>query len=310
MHAAELAAGEHEWHLARLQAVLGAAGAAWQLQSCREVDSTNTELLRRVRAGLAQPCLLVAERQTAGRGRLGRTWHTAICATRGDVPALTFSVALPVQRPDWSGLSLVVGLAVVQAIQVLAGGPVAGLGLKWPNDVWREGRKLAGILIESAALPNQTGMGGRWAVVGIGINLDAPPEFATPAGGARGNAPPPVAGDGLRSWLSPHLSASAVLHALLPVLLGDLAQFDVHGFDPFQARFAASDLLVGQAVWLSDGRVGSALGVSQNGALRVVVSGVETLVSSGEVSVRPATLAPGAAAGAGHNPVSDSGRAA
>lgn len=67
------------------------------------IDSTNTQLMRRARAGLAEPTLLVAELQTAGRGRLGRPWRGAV----GD--ALMFSLGMPLAPADWSGLSLAVG---------------------------------------------------------------------------------------------------------------------------------------------------------------------------------------------------------
>ena len=71
-----------------------------------QVDSTNSELMRRVHAGHCEPTLLVAEQQTAGRGRLGRDWHSAA----GD--SLTFSLVVPLAPADWSGLSLAVGVAL------------------------------------------------------------------------------------------------------------------------------------------------------------------------------------------------------
>ena len=113
------------------------------LPGCRvevlaEVASTNSELMRRARDGQTEPTLLVAERQTAGRGRLGRAWHSG----RGD--ALTFSLGLPLAPADWSGLSLAVGVSVAESLH-------PQLRLKWPNDLWLDDRKLAGILIETAS---------------------------------------------------------------------------------------------------------------------------------------------------------------
>ena len=118
-----------------------------------EIDSTNTELMRRARAGQTEPVLLVAETQTAGRGRLGRPWH-------GEVGhALTFSLGLMLKPADWSGLSLAVGLSLARSLD-----PHGELGvrLKWPNDLWVKRPdtplgwgKLAGILIETA-LPRNT----------------------------------------------------------------------------------------------------------------------------------------------------------
>ncbi len=140
-----------------------------------QIDSTNTELMRRARAGRLEPVLLVTERQTAGRGRLGRSWESAnppapaisvAPATHGAsavLPALTFSLGLPLAPTDWSGLSLAVGAAVAEALH-------PDIGLKWPNDLWWQDRKLAGILIETASFGEQ-----RYAVIGVGINIGARP---------------------------------------------------------------------------------------------------------------------------------------
>ncbi|HVE54410.1 MAG TPA: biotin--[acetyl-CoA-carboxylase] ligase, partial [Ramlibacter sp.] len=87
-----------------------------------EVDSTNSELMRRGRAGRGEPVLLVAERQTAGRGRLGRAWQSA----PGD--SLTFSLGLPLAPADWAGLSLAVGASVAESLH-------PQVRLKWPNDL-------------------------------------------------------------------------------------------------------------------------------------------------------------------------------
>ncbi len=118
-----------------------------------EIDSTNSELMRRARAGQHEPTLLVAERQTAGRGRMGRVWQSQ----PGD--SLTFSLSLPFAPKDWSGLSLAVGLSLAESLH-------PQVGLKWPNDLWVQERKLGGILVEAAS------MGGRsQVVVGVGLNI-------------------------------------------------------------------------------------------------------------------------------------------
>ncbi|MFM8865947.1 MAG: biotin--[acetyl-CoA-carboxylase] ligase, partial [Limnohabitans sp.] len=118
-----------------------------------EIDSSNTELLRRARAGRTEPTLLVAERQTAGRGRLGRPWQSAV----GD--SLTFSLGLPYAPQQWSGLSLAVGLSLAEALH-------PDIGLKWPNDLWLHERKLGGILIEAATSGERSQL-----VVGVGLNI-------------------------------------------------------------------------------------------------------------------------------------------
>lgn len=243
-----------------------------------EIASTNTELMQRARAGRAEPVLLVAETQTAGRGRLGRPWHSGVAADRGDddLPALTFSLGLPLAPADWSGLSLAVGLAVARALDP-AGDQI---GLKWPNDLWVGGRKLAGILIETASAP-ETGAGapGRYAVIGIGINLAPRP--------ADGLSTPPAA---LREWW-PQAQAGAVLGRVAAPLAEAVLDFQQLGFAPLQAGYAARDVLQGRPLRLSDGTEGQGLGVAADGALRLATAGGERRVTSAEVSVRPVEAA-------------------
>ena len=222
-----------------------------------EIDSTNTELMRRARAGQTEPTLLVAERQTAGRGRLGRPWQSAV----GD--SLTFSLGLPLAPKDWSGLSLAVGLSVAESLH-------AEIGLKWPNDLWWQERKLAGILIEAA-----TSGGRSQVVVGIGINIR--PRSA------EGLSTAPAA----LTELWPEATAGQALLRLMPPLVRTLQDFAQHGFAPLQSRYAARDVLLGREVQTSDGAQGRCLGVSANGSLRLQSGEQEIAVNSSEVSVRP-----------------------
>ncbi len=229
-----------------------------------EIDSTNSELMRRARAGQLDPILLVAERQTAGRGRLGRTWHSE--GANGDgIPALTFSLGLPLSPKSWSGLSLAVGISVAQSLH-------PSLQLKWPNDVWLNDRKLGGILIETATVNDR-----RYAVIGIGINI-APREAA-----GLTTAP---------AWLQevqPGMDAGLALLRIAKPLALAIQKFEQTGFAPFQADFQALDLLQGRSVSLSDGTAGQALGVDAAGGLRVkAASGSVQTITSAEVSVRPA----------------------
>ena len=226
-----------------------------------EIDSTNTELMRRARAGRLEPVLLVAERQSAGRGRLGRQWLAAPEAS------LTFSLGLVLAPADWSGLSLAVGATIAEALH-------GDIQLKWPNDLWVRDRKLAGILIETAAPPE--GGPGRYTIVGVGINLDAP--------AGDGYSTPPT---GLRELL-PDAQAGDVLLRLAQPLVRTLQAFEQFGFAPFHARFAARDALSDRAVRLSDGTAGTAHGVDEQGALLVHTAAGMKAVASAEVSVRPA----------------------
>ena len=226
-----------------------------------ELDSTNSELMRRARTGRAEPVLLVAERQTAGRGRLGRDWHSAA----GD--SLTFSLGLPLAPADWSGLSLAVGVSVAESLH-------PAIGLKWPNDLWLQDRKLGGILIETASF-GEAG-GARYAVIGIGINIAPRP--------AQGLSTPPAA---LRELL-PQVDAPSALQQVIPGLVRDIQAFEQAGFRAFQLRFEARDALRDRAVTLSDGTAGTAHGVSEAGSLLVHTAAGLQAVASSEVSVRPA----------------------
>lgn len=234
------------------------------------LDSTNSELMRRARAGAVSPVLLVAQHQTAGRGRLGRSWLSA--GAQGDdarlpmagpLPALTFSIGMPLAPADWSGLSLAVGVSVARALH-------PALGLKWPNDIWWQDRKLAGILIETAAVGDS-----RFVVVGVGINI-APRDAA-------GLSTPPA-------WLQellPGLEAPAVLAQVAAPLVQALRLFETQGFAPFHAAFTQCDVLRDRAVQLSDGIQGTAGGVDGRGALLVHTCAGMKRVNSAEVSVRP-----------------------
>ena len=229
-----------------------------------ETASTSTDLMQRARTGVLDPVLLVAVHQNAGRGRRGRGWVSA----PGD--SLTFSLGLPLEPAEWSGLSLAVGVSVADSL-----GPE--VRLKWPNDLWCHGRKLGGILVETANLAG----GVRAAVVGIGINLATPQ--VTPDPNAALPAVPPA---GWREW-QPDATAGTVLEALVPALVRDLLAFQALGFSAFAQRFARRDALDGLPVVLSDGRRGTACGVGDDGALRMLTDNGLQLVNSQEVSVRP-----------------------
>ncbi|HSI55457.1 MAG: biotin--[acetyl-CoA-carboxylase] ligase [Ramlibacter sp.] len=226
-----------------------------------EVDSTNSELMRRARAGQLEPVLLVAEHQKAGRGRLGRTW----ASRPGE--SLTFSLGLTLAPQDWSGLSLAVGVSLAEALH-------PQVQLKWPNDLWLQDRKLGGILIETASF-GEGSSAGRYAVIGIGINV-APQDAA-------GLSTPPAA---LQDLL-PRASAPDVLLRIMTPLVQSVQAFGQFGFAPFQARFNARDALRDREVILSDGTSGTAHGASESGALLVHTARGMNTVTSSEVSVRP-----------------------
>jgi BirA family biotin operon repressor/biotin-[acetyl-CoA-carboxylase] ligase len=222
-----------------------------------------------------QPCLLVAEHQTRGRGRQGREWLGSPGAS------LTFSLALSLQPADWSGLSLAVGLALADALDPLPPGAVPRVMLKWPNDLWLRdpaapggGRKLGGILVETIQVGVQ-----RMAVVGVGLNV-LPQALA---GLASGYA--------CLQEIDASVTAPAALHRVAEPLVRALLQFERTGFDASGAAdFARRDLLAGRAVTTTqpDCPAGHADGVDARGALRVMTPEGLRLLVSGEVSVRAA----------------------
>lgn len=270
------------------------------------IDSTNTTLLERARqaapalgarqsdppgmalppsgrrAADAQPCLLVAEQQTRGRGRQGKVWQSSVGAS------LTFSLALPLAPADWSGLSLAVGLALAEALDATQPGQATRLGIKWPNDLLLRdaaapggiGRKIGGILIETVQAGAQ-----RVAVVGVGLNLQPLPPQPDAPELSWGHAC-------LQEWLPGITAPQALARVALP-LVQALKAFERGGFAPLQGAFAARDVLAGLPVTttLPGLPQGVADGVDHTGTLWLQVPGPQgpqrQPVASGEVSLRP-----------------------
>jgi BirA family biotin operon repressor/biotin-[acetyl-CoA-carboxylase] ligase len=260
------------WHLAIAQG-LSLLPPDWLIEKRDEIASTNSELMGRARAGDTRPTLLVAKHQTAGRGRLGRQWHDR----PGDT--LMFSLGLEMSPLSWSGLSLAVGLSIANSLDPQQH---LGLGLKWPNDLWLgplpRARKLGGILIETAVLAGAV-QASRYVVVGVGINIKAPPS--------EGLSMPAV------GWAEVQAQANTdlVLQALLLPLVAQIQRFEREGFAPLQAAYAQRDLLQGQALALSNGLTGVGAGVDGQGVLQLDTATGRVGVASDEVSVRPGTVA-------------------
>ncbi|MBL8472089.1 MAG: biotin--[acetyl-CoA-carboxylase] ligase [Rhodocyclaceae bacterium] len=235
--------------------------------------STNSVLMELPQPALAAPAtVLLADVQTAGRGRRGRAWLSQPGA------GLTFSVRRSFDTPSLAGLaglSLVVGLAVAEALEGLG---VAKIGLKWPNDVEADGRKLGGVLVELGSTRDAV-----WAVIGIGINLALPAALlaeidapATDLASLLGSAPP----------------REAVLAAVLVELAPRLAEFEHKGFAPFTGPWQRRNVHGGREVRILDGpqvlQEGLCLGVASDGALLLQdASGVHAVIA-GDVSLRAA----------------------
>lgn len=265
------------WEADALAAALQPLLPGVRVEIVAATGSTNTDLCERLRGGEATPVLRVAEMQHAGRGRAGRSWHSAPGAS------LTFSLALPLSPRDWSGLSLAVGAALADAIEPQP----ARLQLKWPNDLWLRDathawRKLGGILIETVPLPG----GERACVVGVGLNVQPLTETEGMASGC--------------AWvqeITPERQTPALLARVAPALVSAVLRFEREGLAPFATAYAGRDLLRGRIVRAAhvDASVGVVEGVAEgidaHGALRLRHAAGVALLTGGEVSVRPAAVA-------------------
>ncbi|RKQ53225.1 BirA family biotin operon repressor/biotin-[acetyl-CoA-carboxylase] ligase [Vogesella indigofera] len=242
------------------------AANVFTLALADEIDSSNTQLTTRAAQGAPHGLVLAAERQTAGRGRLGRRWQMRLGA------GLTFSLLWRFDRglSGLAGLSLVVGIAIVRALREF-GVPVA---LKWPNDVLLDGRKLAGILIELSG----DALGPAAVVIGIGLNVAAPGEVDQPVAN--------LADAGCK------VGRNALLAALLNQLAQVLSQFDSDGFAAFRDEWHQLAAFIGQPVRLSfshgEPADGVAVGVDDSGALLVDSAAGRRVFHVGEVSLRAA----------------------
>lgn len=227
-----------------------------------ECGSTNTEALAHLRDG-GGPVIVSADRQTAGRGRMGRAWLS-------DDAALPFSIALSLPAAlDLSGLSLAVGCTVADVLDPQG----ERIRLKWPNDLFLDGAKLGGILIETVPLAGER----RGVVIGIGLNLQPLPPEADLRDFASGHA-------ALRT-LDPQASAAATLDRLAPALQALLADFETLGFAPWQPAFTHRDLAMGRRVRVGE-QTGVACGVNERGELLLETAAGLLTCSGGELSLR------------------------
>ena len=240
------------------------------LEIHEELDSTNRHLLRRSREGLVPGAVCLAESQTAGRGRRGRTWVSPYASNI----YLSLYWEFEQGAAQLSGLSLAVAVSVATALNDVG---IEGVGVKWPNDLLVADRKLGGILLEMSGEPT----GVCQIVVGIGLNVRMPPEASD---------------DIDQPWsdvasLCPDISRSRLTASLLDRLLKDMQRFSDCGFEAFRAQWTELDLYKGRQVHLLMPHrtiEGVARGVDETGALLLEdqEGGLQRFMS-GEVTVRP-----------------------
>jgi len=260
------------------------------LERVTSTKSTNEDLLLRWRAGeLIDPIARIAYEQTAGKGRAGRVW----LSTPKDT--LCFSLAHPFhQRPnELGGLSLVIGLAVIDGIAAALGISETalhqqGLRLKWPNDLLINNAKLGGILIEGGQTNSSSPT---WMVIGLGLNLrhsqtilQALENHTTLGAAALDQLIPSQASipDTEFIWLK-----------LIESFEKYIASFNHHGFGYFKNSWAQWDAYAGKSVCISDAGkdsiIGIAAGVDDTGALLLQQHDKTIAIHAGDVSLRVQT---------------------
>jgi BirA family biotin operon repressor/biotin-[acetyl-CoA-carboxylase] ligase len=232
--------------------------AGYGLKSCDELDSTNAEARRMADAGEQGPLWITAARQTAGRGRRGRSWESAT----GNLAA---TLLIRPTRPltEWAQLSFAAAIAAADMAANLA--PQAHITVKWPNDILGHGGKLAGILLETA---------GPMLAIGIGVNLAAHPEgteFPATSLAALGVRPPPP---------------EDALALLAAGFAGWYEVWRTDGFSPIRDAWLARAAGLGQRIRarLPDReRMGVFEGIDADGALLLNEAGRTIAIAAGDV---------------------------
>lgn len=217
-------------------------------ESVALTPSTNDLARARARDGAPHGTLIVADAQSAGRGRAGRTWQSP----PGTNLYVSFIVRPKLRPSEAPRLSLVAGLAVADVVDVLLGAPRSRV--KWPNDVRVDSRKIAGVLVEAALRADSLA----WAVVGIGLNVNASP-------------PEPVRhlATSLETLVGKPLSRPSVLASLCLSLEARLTTL-AHGFSPLREELRTRCETLGQTIFLPDQKLeGLAEDLDDDGALVV-----------------------------------------
>ena len=253
----------------------GTAFPPLDIEVVDQVGSTSTELLRRAQRRDIHGQVLAAEWQTAGRGRRGKVW-TAVAGG-----SLTFSIGWRYEQGAGflAGLSLAVGVAVVKALEAEG---LAGVELKWPNDLVHKHLKVGGILVEL----NGDSLGPSTVVVGVGLNVRLPAsmkrDIAQPVSDLTA-----VAGRG-----APPIDRNRLLARLVAELAETLATYGEHGFAPFAAEWQRRHAYQGKPVklLLPDGASvkGTVAGVDSTGALVLADGPRRARFLAGEISLRRA----------------------
>jgi BirA family biotin operon repressor/biotin-[acetyl-CoA-carboxylase] ligase len=257
---------------ARIVEGLGPAAARVRLTLMDEADSTSTRLAAAAQQGAPSGTCVVAEWQSAGRGRRGRAWQSGLGAS------ITFSILWRFERGPGhlAGLSLAVAVAVSRALERCG---VAGVGVKWPNDLVARWKKLGGILVETSG----DLLGPTAAIIGVGVNYRLGESLLAridqPAVDAVSLAPEPP-------------SRNALLAATIRELVESLERFEREGFAAFREAWKARHAYAGRRVTVlvpdAPPREADVVDIAEDGALVVSDGGREWRLTAAEISLRPA----------------------
>lgn len=245
--------------------------APYQIRQYREIDSTQEEARRLLAQDVPGWTIVLANRQTGGRGRFGRPW----ASPEGNLYMTLILRPRPGQPPVGTAIGLAnlcVGLAVAEAALVLA--PDAPLALKWPNDLLLDGAKMCGILSELVQVPHADPA----LLIGIGVNLAHHPDGLAYRAAHLGQV--------LEGNPAPHM----FLDAMLPILSQRLGVFLVEGFEPLRTEYLARLAFRGEAVRIAlDAErthftEGVLSGIDRHGRLVLAGPDGEQVISAGDVT--------------------------
>jgi len=239
-----------------------------ELLLLEETDSTNREAMRRAEQGAGEGLVIFAERQSEGRGRLGRRWHTF----PGQALAMSIVLRPPLPPEQVPQLSLLTAVALQQALAPLA----PGIAIKWPNDLLHHGAKLAGILTEMRAEPGQV----HAVIVGIGVNLAAP-EAGWPAEITQRVTDLTTAAERPVSRLD---VAARILNAVDTLY----DQYLNEGFTPIRTAWWQAHAASGKSVRVHDGRgyiEGTAEALDHDGALLLATPAGQRRIVAGDLEL-------------------------
>jgi len=254
----------------RIRAALDADALGWlaSLEVFDSIDSTNSHLMRKASSASIDGCVSLAEHQSSGRGRRGRSWTTA----RGRNVALSIGHRIDVPAPQLGALSLVVGVACAAA---LARAGLPGVRLKWPNDLLLDEKKLGGVLIE--VVPQKQPLE---TIIGIGINVARSSELESVG------VPVASIDDVHRD-----IERNALVAALIGAVHRAASEFVTRGFAAFRTAWNGLNAHAGRTVRVTTPTTvveGTVLGVAEQGELMLQTGDEVRLVNAGEVTLRGA----------------------